>query len=73
MKSSTAKPTPNLPHPLSFVPPKGICGSSLTVWSLTCTMPTLSRRATSMPRAASALPVLIGGLLGGLRAEENVF
>ncbi len=41
---------PKRPHPLSLTPPKGICGSSLTVWSLTCTMPDSSRRAISWPR-----------------------
>ena len=39
---------PKRPQPLSLTPPNGICGSSWTGWSLTCTMP------ASMPARARA-------------------
>ena len=38
-------------------PPKGMCGSSFTGWSLTWTMPAVSRRASCSPRCGSPVRI----------------
>jgi hypothetical protein len=44
---------PNRPKPLSLTPPKGICGSSATGWSLTWTIPDSICCASASPRSGS--------------------
>ena len=53
VNSSTTAEPPKRPKPLSLTPPKGICGSSPTGWSLTWTIPASTRRASASPRSAS--------------------
>ena len=46
--SRLAVPPKRVPVPESKMPPKGMFGSSSTVWSLMCTMPVGMRRASSI-------------------------
>jgi hypothetical protein len=57
VNSSTTAWPPKRPKPLSLIPPKGICGSSPTGWSLTWTMPAWSRSARARPRSGSSVRI----------------
>src|SRR5439155_20897951 len=57
VNSSTTAVPPKRPKPLSLTPPKGICGSSATGWSLTWTMPASIRCASASPRSASLVMI----------------
>src|SRR5207244_6075834 len=57
VNSSTTAVPPKRPNPLSLTPPKGICGSSPTGWSLTWTIPASISWASARPRSASCVMI----------------